>query len=393
MVWAVQTLAASTAAMLVVAMARTWLRTRCSPGLIYALWALPALRMMVPPLPMLEARAVLVPAGAFAGPVISGASHKAMAVTALWLAGAALCLAWQIARSWQFIRVARAEVVGTGARVGRVHILHSGGVDGPVAIGLWRRRVVLPLDFRSRFDGPERHLALIHELMHHRRGDLLANLVAMLVLSLHWFNPVAHWAYRMFRADQELACDADVLGHAGAGCRAAYGRVLLKASVSMPAALCGLSDKALLKQRLRGLAIDVPARRPVVLMLTLLLGCVGLLLSAATRKAPEWLPSPRLLPVKAPATVVVRFRPATVATHIPPHPTMVPRPVPDPEPSSADPASPSDLAAMRGHLVDDPAYLGWRRALGQARVRERGMSASELAADRGRPLIEAPSTG
>ena len=35
-------------------------------------------------------------------------------------------------------------------------------------------------------------------------------IVALLVLALNWFNPVAWVAFRAFRADQELACDAAV---------------------------------------------------------------------------------------------------------------------------------------------------------------------------------------
>ena len=61
--------------------------------------------------------------------------------------------------------------------------------------------------FARRFTPAEQRLALAHELAHHRRGDLFADLAALLVLALHWFNPIAHRAYRAFRVDQEQACD------------------------------------------------------------------------------------------------------------------------------------------------------------------------------------------
>jgi hypothetical protein len=119
-------------------------------------------------------------------------------------------------------------------------------------MGLVERRIVIPSDFLSRYSPDERRLALEHELTHHRRGDIWWNMAATVVLALFWFNPVAWIAFRAFRADQELACDAAVAARATPGERCDYARALVK-SASRPGliAACALNSASQLKRRLR----------------------------------------------------------------------------------------------------------------------------------------------
>lgn len=253
-------LVASTVLMLGVMALRPLLRRYAGARWVYALWALPALRLLMPPLPWLPTDTGTVAAMEAMAPEFVPRDGNLHFIAALWLAGALLYFALQMRRYMRFMANAYANAVGA-PRIHRcVRIHYSAAVDGPVAAGLRTRTVFLPLDFAHRFDAQERRLALAHELMHHRRGDVLANLAAALVLSLHWFNPIAHYAYRVFRADQELACDADVLAAKGRACRMVYGQVLLKAGQGVATALCGLSGAALLKARLRGLAAVLPQR-------------------------------------------------------------------------------------------------------------------------------------
>ena len=125
----------------------------------------------------------------------------------------------------------------------------SPAVSGPMAAGIFKRRIFLPLDFRTRYTPAEQRLALLHEGAHHDRGDLIANFAGLAVVALHWWNPVAHIAWRAFRADQELACDATVL--AGDADRAAYGSAVLKSACDRaPTAACAMNQKRQLKQRI-----------------------------------------------------------------------------------------------------------------------------------------------
>lgn len=242
----VEALAASAALMLAVLALRGPVRRAFGPELAYALWAIPALRLILPPLPAAWREPVATPivdmgqqATAFIAPYVDvapAAVPEASPVDALlpaalllWGVGAAAFLVWQLARYWRFRRDLMRGAVPLD-RAGAVAIVESDAATGPLAFGVVHRVVAFPRDFAERYDEGERALALAHELGHHRRGDLYANWVALAVLALHWFNPVAWLAYRAFRADQEMANDAGVIARLGAGARHAYGCAIVKAA-------------------------------------------------------------------------------------------------------------------------------------------------------------------
>jgi len=99
----------------------------------------------------------------------------------------------------------------------------------PALIGVWRPRLALPADFAARFTLAERSAILRHEAAHKTRHDNRWNLLAHVLLVLFWFHPLAWWALRRHRADQELACDAAVLGGDNAPAAPVYAQALLKA--------------------------------------------------------------------------------------------------------------------------------------------------------------------
>jgi len=353
------TLLASTLLMLGVMALRPLLRRHVGARWVYALWALPALRLLVPPLPWLPAYADTMAAMGDRTPAFVSKGWDLYVVAACWLAGAALYFALQMRRYVRFMTTARANAVGVPRIHRSVRIHYSAAVNGPTAGGLQRRTVFLPLDFAHRFDAQERRLALAHELMHHRRGDVLANLVAALVLSLHWFNPVAHYAYRLFRADQELACDADVLAAKGGACRMAYGRLLLKAGGGVPAALCGLSGAALLKARLLGLSVAIPQRTRLRAYVGVIGAAFVLVASAVER------PHQRTAIDTAAGTA--SSRPAVPST-----------------PQSAT----EDLPAAE--RFGNPSYLQHRRELGLARSLALRGTPADAVSVRGQPPVRPP---
>lgn len=114
----------------------------------------------------------------------------------------------------------------------------------PSIAGFFTPTLRLPVDFVKQFNKAERELIIAHELMHWRRGDMQANVLAWLLLSLQWFNPLAWKCYTRFRADQELACDADVLVQHAHPAR--YANALLKASVGHSATPTAKGFRAIL---------------------------------------------------------------------------------------------------------------------------------------------------
>jgi TonB family protein len=96
------------------------------------------------------------------------------------------------------------------------------GIDHPVAIletprgsmpmtcGLFRPAVLMPAG-ASEWSAERLRVVLLHELAHIRRGDLATHLLARLALSLHWWNPLAWYAWRAFVKERERATDDLVL--------------------------------------------------------------------------------------------------------------------------------------------------------------------------------------
>jgi beta-lactamase regulating signal transducer with metallopeptidase domain/vacuolar-type H+-ATPase subunit H len=304
--WAVETLIASSLLMLVVLAVRGPVSRHFGPHVAYGLWLLPALRMLLPPLPaqltpapvtmlprmsMAEIEALLaMPMPAVAAPV-ENAINWPLTIGALWCVGSALFLAWHLWSYRSFLR----DVAGEATQLPRldrdgVEVCASPAAPGPFAAGIFLKTVVLPEDYRRRYDRDELRLAIEHELQHHRRCDMSANFVALVVLALHWWNPIAHFAHRAFRADQELACDALVLARATPAERHAYGAALLKSACDrLPVAACALGAGDDLKRRLTMMKIyrwDAARTRAGSLVATALVGG-GLLLTASNGFAAE----------------------------------------------------------------------------------------------------------
>lgn len=280
--WALETLVATTVLMALVLAVRNSVARTFGPGAAYALWALPALRVVMPSLPgwrlfyvpvihlsgehvgvgllnpvsaarMAAEDAAAAPLVPLAAPVPVETIHWQALLLVAWLGGALLWFGWQMLQYHGFLRHALRSSVLLADKCG-VDVLVTPQVDGPVAAGVTRRRIFLPADFLTRYTPSERRLALLHEGAHHDRRDILANLVALAVLALHWWNPLAHRAYRAFRADQELACDAMVLADVDYRDRQAYGSALLKSvSARMPGVACSLSHKNEIKRRLQAM--------------------------------------------------------------------------------------------------------------------------------------------
>jgi len=206
---------AAGAAILVVMALRRFVRARFGPEVGYALWAAPALAALASLLP---ARELLLPAGsALAEP------------SGLAAAGAALqdpAFARIATEAW----AAGALVAASGVALFHLRFMKRAaqGLEGPALVGVVAPTLIVPSDFEQRFTAEERSLIRAHERMHMDRGDSIANALVALVQVACWFNPLAHWAARALRQDQELACDAAVIARRP-GMRRRYAEALLKA--------------------------------------------------------------------------------------------------------------------------------------------------------------------
>lgn len=283
--WLVEALIASTLLMVAVLLLRSPVRKAFGAQIAYALWLLPVLRLLLPPLPAAwwhaaaaapMQRATEQMTILFVAPVAETAAPTfpvllpllGPVLAVLWIVGAVAFVGWHTLAHHRFCRrlLDRASAHDTADGV---HIIETDAASGPLAFGVLRRYVAFPRDFAERYEPEERDLALAHELGHHARGDLIANWIALVVLALHWFNPVAWRAFRAFRADQEIANDARVLAGMNPMRRHSYACAILKAAHptflnGTVSATCHLHTIDDLKGRLRMLTTTKTSRTRLV---------------------------------------------------------------------------------------------------------------------------------
>ncbi|SDF89024.1 M56 family metallopeptidase [Dyella sp. 333MFSha] len=104
-------------------------------------------------------------------------------------------------------------------------------VDSPQVVGLWHPTILLPLEVR--LSDEDLDLALMHELAHVRRGDLMLGWIPAIARALFFFHPVVHFAVREYALCREAACDALVVSRGGTITKT-YGRLLLRLGVTPP---------------------------------------------------------------------------------------------------------------------------------------------------------------
>jgi beta-lactamase regulating signal transducer with metallopeptidase domain len=112
-------------------------------------------------------------------------------------------------------------------RVGRSVVLRiSDEVISPLAMGVWRVTVILPVSAVLGLPQEELEAVIAHELGHIRRWDYLWNLMQMAVESVLFFHPVVWWLSRTVRERREVCCD-EIAVRSCAGAEV-YARALLR---------------------------------------------------------------------------------------------------------------------------------------------------------------------
>ena len=110
---------------------------------------------------------------------------------------------------------------------------------------------------------------LAHERCHIRRWDHVVKPFAFLLLAVNWFNPVLWAAYVLLGRDMENACDEMALKNADTAQRAAYSRALVScAAQPKMAAVCPLAfGEVAVKERVKNvLSYKKPAVWAVVVL-------------------------------------------------------------------------------------------------------------------------------
>ena len=216
----------------------------------------------------------------------------------LWLAGVIACVLWQGIGYYRLIRslkgksrsVERADLHTilqeqcTDLVIDReIPLRVSSAADCPMLAGFIHPTLYLPDEHIPRTDAV---FIFRHELTHYKHGDLWLKLLLLAARCLHWFNPLVHLIARFAQEDIEAACDdAVVRGHDGAY-RRAYGETILRSAIAQAQkrkalVSCFGDDKKTLMRRFEGLFDKSVKKRGValVVMIALLVGSLGCMIA------------------------------------------------------------------------------------------------------------------
>lgn len=212
----------------------------------------------------------------------------------LWLAGVIACVLWQGIGYYRLIR----SLKGKSRSVERAD-LHtilqeqcadlvidreiplrvSAAADCPMLAGFIHPTLYLPDERISRTDAA---FIFRHELTHYKHGDLWLKLLLLAARCLHWFNPLVHLIARFAQEDIEATCDDAVVRGQDGAYRRAYGETILRSAIAQAQkrkalVSCFGDDKKTLMRRFEGLFDKSVKKRGValVVMIALLVGSLS----------------------------------------------------------------------------------------------------------------------
>lgn len=103
------------------------------------------------------------------------------------------------------------------------NIFETDQIKSAFVFGFIKPRIYLPIGLSSQ----EQAFILMHEQTHIRRLDYLIKPLALVVLVLHWFNPLIWISYFLMIKDMEISCDERVMKLSNDDLRIDYSKTLL----------------------------------------------------------------------------------------------------------------------------------------------------------------------
>lgn len=166
-------------------------------------------------------------------------------------------------------------------------LFYTSLLKSPVMSGILRPAIYLPTHLLC--DSPQyhgisrpalRHM-LLHELVHFKQKDALANSLMNFFHLIYWLNPLVWFAANEMRNDKEIACDAIVLNVLGEEYALDYGNTLIhlaeKISADFFPSVSGMSGN--MRQMTRRIRHIAAYRRPTKIVF-IKSACIGLIAAA-----------------------------------------------------------------------------------------------------------------
>ena len=155
----------------------------------------------------------------------------------IYLAGAAAAVLWFSAGYIRSIRLFRQSLPadsGSARRIAaklkirrKTEVRESEFIRSPLTYGILRPVILLPKGISDRVTEEQLEYVFTHELVHIRRFDAVLKLLLTAALCLQWFNPLVWIMYFLADRDIELACDESVVRISGSRSGASYASMLV----------------------------------------------------------------------------------------------------------------------------------------------------------------------
>lgn len=142
----------------------------------------------------------------------------------VWLSGVAVTSAYIIASNLRLYRKLKKSRKPFMPQC-RLPVYIAGDLRSPCLFGIFRPAIYLN-SFAAQ-DEQRTAFIIAHETVHYRHLDHIWAAVRMLCVAVHWYNPLVWAAAHLSRQDSELACDSTVIRYAGEENRYSYGRTLI----------------------------------------------------------------------------------------------------------------------------------------------------------------------
>jgi len=153
--------------------------------------------------------------------IAGNARHLMPWIDGVWMAGVLLLAIRALGGWYELQRLRRRAVaaipsdvaasfrkVSERLQMGRRVVLRvSDEVISPMAMGVWRAAIILPVSALMQLSPEQLEAVLAHELAHIRRWDYLYNLLQTTVECLLFFHPAVWWVSRCTRDLREACCD------------------------------------------------------------------------------------------------------------------------------------------------------------------------------------------
>ncbi|SCZ07681.1 M56 family metallopeptidase [Alkaliphilus peptidifermentans] len=135
----------------------------------------------------------------------------------IWILGIMVLLIYSVVSVLQLKRQLKS------AQLIEKNIFEAKNLRTPFVLGLIKPKIYLPVGLNVE----ERRYILLHEETHIHRKDHIIKVLAFIILSIHWFNPLVWIAFMLMSTDMELSCDERVLKEMDGEIKKTYANSLL----------------------------------------------------------------------------------------------------------------------------------------------------------------------